>query len=65
MLKLALNEDGSMPGESLPFLQGVIWFFVIPVGIVLVITVLVLAQEKAKKSRKMRLNQDLISRINE
>jgi len=54
-----------MPGESLPFLQGVIWFFVIPVGIVLVITVLVLAQEKAKKSQKKRLNQDLISRINE
>ena len=36
-IKLALNEDGSMPGEPLSFLEGFIWFFVAPVSIVLFI----------------------------
>ncbi len=54
-----------MPGEPLSFLSGVLWFFITPVGIFLLVIVLVLAQESAKKSRKKRAHQDLITRINE
>jgi hypothetical protein len=65
VIRLFLNEDGSMPGEPLSFLSGVLWFFITPVGIFLLVIVLVLAQESAKKSRKKRAHQDLITRINE
>lgn len=64
-ITLALNEDGSMPGEPLGFLEGFIWFFVVPVSIVLFIWVTVVALENVKKSKKNRVKQDLISRINE
>jgi hypothetical protein len=63
-LELALNEDGSLPGEPLPFLEGFIWFFVTPVSIFLFVWVLVVAQENIKKSRS-RTKQDVITRINE
>lgn len=65
VIKLALNEDGSMPGEPLGFLEGLIWFFVAPVSIVLFIWVTVVALENVKKSKKNRVRQDLITRINE
>ena len=64
-IKLTLNEDGSMPGEPLGFLEGFIWFFVTPVSIVLFIWVAVVALENVKKAKKNRVKQDLITRINE
>lgn len=64
-IKLALNEDGSMPGEPLGFLEGFNWFFVTPVSIVLFIWVAVVALENVKKAKKNRVKQDLITRINE
>jgi len=64
-IKLALNEDGSMPGEPLGFLEGFIWFFVAPVSIVLVIWLAVVSLENVKKAKKNRVKQDLITRINE
>lgn len=64
-IKLALNEDGSMPGEPLGFLEGIIWFFVTPVSIVLFIWVAVVALENVKKAKKNRVKQDFITRINE
>ena len=64
-IKLALNEDGSMPGEPLGFLEGFIWFFIAPVSIVLFIWLAVVALENVKKAKKNRAKQDLITRINE
>lgn len=64
-IKLALNEDGSMPGEPLGFLEGFVWFFVAPVSIVLFIWVTVVALENVNKVKKNRVKQDLITRINE
>ena len=64
-IKLALNEDGSMPGEPLGFLEGFTWFFIAPVSIVLFIWVTVVALENVKKSKRNRIKQDLITRINE
>ncbi len=64
-IKLALNEDGSMPGEPLGFLEGFLWFFVAPVSVVLFIWVTVIALENVKKAKKNRVKQDLITRINE
>ena len=64
-IKVALNEDGSMPGEPLGFVEGFIWFFVAPVSIVLFIWVTVVALENVKKAKKNRVKQDLITRINE
>ena len=64
-IKLALNEDGSMPGEPLGFLEGFIWFFVAPVSIVLFIWLAVVSLENVKKAKKNRAKQDLITRINE
>ena len=64
-IKFALNEDGSMPGEPLGFLEGFIWFFVAPVSIVLFIWLAVVALENVKKAKKNRAKQDLITRINE
>jgi hypothetical protein len=64
-IKLALNEDGSMPGEPLGFLEGFVWFFVAPVSIVLFIWVSVVALENVNKAKKNRAKQDLITRINE
>ncbi len=64
-IKLALNEDGSMPGEPLGFLEGFIWFFVAPVSIVLFIWLAVVSLENVKKAKKSRVKQDLITQINE
>ena len=64
-IKLALNEDGSMPGEPLGFLEGFIWFFVTPVSIVLFIWLAVIALENVNKAKKIRVKQDLITQINE
>jgi hypothetical protein len=47
------------------FLEGFIWFFVAPVSIVLFIWIAVVALENVQKSKKNRIKQDLITRINE
>ena len=62
---LALNEDGSLPGEPLPFFEGFLWFFVAPAVIFLAVWVLVVAAENVKKSKRNRHKQDVITRINE
>ena len=64
-MNLALNEDGSLPGEPLPFLDAIIWFLVTPVGIFLAVWLLVVASENLKRSRQNRTKQDVITRINE
>ena len=64
-ISIALNEDGSMPGEPLGFLEGFNWFFIVPISIVLFIWVSVVALENVKKAKKNRVKQDLITRINE
>ena len=64
-ISIALNEDGSMPGEPLGFFEGFTWFFIVPVSIVLFIWVSVVALENVKKSKKNKIKQDLITRINE
>ena len=64
-IKVALNEDGSMPGEPLGFLEGFTWFFIVPISIVLFIWVSVVALENVKKAKKNRVKQDSITRINE
>jgi hypothetical protein len=69
-LQLALNEDGALPGEPMGFLQGFIWFVIVPVAITLFIWVAVVAQENLKRARQNRggqghSSQDVITRINE
>ncbi|MFM7623509.1 MAG: hypothetical protein ACKO5V_01650 [Actinomycetota bacterium] len=61
---LALNEDGSMPGEPLPFIEAVTWFFIAPVGIFLAVWLLVVTAENVK-AKKKRVKQDVLTRINE
>lgn len=61
---LALNEDGSMPGEPLPFIEALTWFFIAPVGIFLIVWLLVVAAQNVK-SKKNRVKQDVLTRINE
>jgi hypothetical protein len=60
---LAMNEDGSLPGEPLPFFDAFLWFFITPVGIFLLIWILVLASESLKKSKQSRKSEDLLTRI--
>lgn len=64
-LILALNEDGSMPGEPMGFLEGFIWFAVVPIGIALFIWVAVVAQENVNKAKRNKNKADVITRINE
>ena len=64
-MNLAMNEDGSLPGEALAFLEGIIWFFVAPVGIFLAVWLLVVASENLKRSKQNRIKQSVITRINE
>ena len=61
---LALNEDGSMPGEPLPFIEALTWFFIAPVGIFLMVWLLVVASENVK-TKKRRVKHDVLTRINE
>lgn len=62
---LAMNEDGSLPGDPLPFFDAFIWFFIAPVGIFLAIWVLVLASENVKKAKQNRQRTDLLTRISD
>lgn len=43
------QEDGSLPGEPLPLLEGLIWFLFIPVGISALVWILVSVFEKSGK----------------
>jgi hypothetical protein len=62
---LALNEDGSLPGEPLPILEALTWFFFIPVGIFVAVWVLVVAAENLKKAKASRVNEDVLTRISD
>lgn len=64
-MNLALSEDGSLPGEPLPFLDAVIWFFVLPVSIFLIVWLLVVAGENMKKSRMRKAKPELLTQIPE
>ena len=43
------QEDGALPGEPLPLLEGLIWFLFIPVGISVLVWILVSVFEKTEK----------------
>jgi large-conductance mechanosensitive channel len=64
-MNLALSEDGSLPGEPLPFLDAVIWFFVLPVSIFLIVWLLVVAGENMKKSKMRKAKPELLTQIPE
>lgn len=64
-MSLALSEDGSLPGDPLPFLNGVIWFFVVPVTIFLVVWLLVVASENLTKAKKRKAKPELLTQIPE
>lgn len=50
MRPLAIRqEDGSLPGEPLPLLEGLIWFLIAPVAISALIWILVSVFEKSEK----------------
>ena len=64
-MNLFLNEDGSMPGEPLPFLDAFIWFFVAPVGIFLAVWLFVVASENLKKARARKYKEEVLTYISE
>ena len=64
-MNLFLNEDGSMPGEPLPFLEAFIWFFVVPVGIFLAVWLFVVASENLKKARTKKYKEEVLTYISE
>lgn len=43
------QEDGSLPGEPLPLLEGLIWFLFIPVAISALVWILVSVFDKSEK----------------
>jgi hypothetical protein len=43
------QEDGSLPGEPLPVLEGLIWFLFIPVAISALVWILVSVFDKSEK----------------
>ena len=64
-MNLFLNEDGSMPGDPLPFLEAFIWFFVAPVGIFLAVWLFVVASENLKKARARKYKEEVLTYISE
>lgn len=64
-MNLFLNEDGSMPGEPLPFLEAFIWFVVAPVGIFLAVWLFVVASENLKKARAKKYKEEVLTYISE
>ncbi len=64
-MNLFLNEDGSMPGEPLPFLEAFIWFFVVPVAIFLAVWLFVVASENLKKARAKKYKEEVLTYISE
>lgn len=64
-MNLALSEDGSLPGDPLPFLDAVVWFFIIPVAIFLVVWLLVIASENLHKSKQRKAKPELLTQIPE
>lgn len=45
------QEDGSLPGEPLPLLEGLIWFLFIPVAISALVWILVSVYDKSEKKK--------------
>ena len=43
------QEDGSLPGEPLPLLEGLIWFVITPIAISALVWILVSVFEKSEK----------------
>ncbi len=43
------QEDGALPGEPLPLLDGLIWFLFIPVAISALVWILVSVYDKSEK----------------
>ncbi|MFM7542574.1 MAG: hypothetical protein ACKO75_04670 [Actinomycetales bacterium] len=62
-MNLALSEDGSLPGDPLPFLHSIIWFFITPVAIFALVWLLVVAGENIKKARSRKIKPDLLAQI--
>ena len=59
------QEDGSLPGEPLPLLEGLIWFLFIPVAVSALIWVLVTVFEKSEKKEvaKSESKRDILTSI--
>lgn len=59
------QEDGSLPGEPLPLLEGLIWFLFIPVGISALVWLLVTVFEKSGKKEvaKPEGKRDILTSI--
>jgi hypothetical protein len=56
------QEDGSLPGDPLPLLEGLIWFLFAPLGIFALIWILVAAADRGDK-KKASGKQDLLTSI--
>lgn len=61
----ARQEDGSLPGEPLPLLEGLIWFLFIPVAISALVWILVSVFEKSGKKEvaKSETKRDILTSI--
>jgi hypothetical protein len=59
------QEDGSLPGEPLPLLEGLIWFLFIPVAISALVWILVSVFEKSgrKEVAKSESKRDILTSI--
>ena len=61
----ARQEDGSLPGEPLPLLEGLIWFLLIPVAISALVWILVSVFEKSgrKEVAASEKKRDILTSI--
>ena len=59
------QEDGSLPGEPLPLLDGLIWFLFIPVAISALVWILVSVYDKSEKKEvaKKGPKRDILTSI--
>ncbi len=59
------QEDGSLPGEPLPLLEGLIWFLIIPVAISALVWILVTVFDKSGKKELAapRAKRDILTSI--
>lgn len=59
------QEDGSLPGEPLPLLEGLIWFLFIPVAISALTWILVSIFDKSEKKdvASPRAKKDILTSI--
>ncbi len=59
------QEDGALPGEPLPLLDGLIWFLFIPVAISALVWILVSVYDKSEKKEvaKKEPKRDILTSI--